>query len=384
MLYSVEDNVQHKQKKRRKTQQNQTDISLIFIVIFLIVFGVIMIYSSSIYKSLEDYNNSTYFFKRQLVWGALGIVVMLIVSKIDYHFFNKFAGLLYIICIGTLILVLFVGRNINGAKRWLDIGPLRLQPSELTKLAIVIVVAYLCTRLIEHLDKIRMILLILAVMCLPTALIGIENMSTAIVVACISIAILFAAVPKLSKLLLVIIPPAAIGAILGVVLFSYRSARIKIWLEGPWTDPLDKGYQTIQSLYAIGSGGLFGIGLGQSMQKNGFIPEAHNDIIFSIVCEELGLFGALILILLFVLLIWRCMVIASKAADLNGLLIVIGVMSQIAIQVIINIAVVTNSIPATGMPLPFISYGGSSLLFLLTEIGLVLSVGRASKIKKTG
>ncbi len=152
--------------------------------------------------------------------------------------------------------------------------------------------------------------------------------------------------------------------------------RFEIFINGPWSDPQGAGYQTIQSLYAIGSGGLFGKGLGYSMQKNGFIPEAHNDIIFSIICEELGLFGAIALILLFMLLIWRCMVIASKAKNIQGLLLVTGVMVQIAIQVIINIAVVTNSMPNTGMPLPFISYGGSSLLFLMIEMGVVLNVSR--------
>ncbi|MCT4545363.1 MAG: putative lipid II flippase FtsW [Vallitalea sp.] len=384
MLHERTKNRQHNKKKILKRKQNQTDFTLVAIIVILIVFGIVMIYSSSYYYSIGFYHDGSYFLKKQLLWGILGIIVMLIVSRIDFRIFNKFAGLMYILSIGFLIVVLLFADSVNNSKRWLKIGPINFQPSEFTKLMVIIVVAYLASKLVTHLDKYRTILFILAVVAIPTALVGAQNMSTAIVVFAIGMAILFVAVPKVHKLLLITVLPGAIGGGIGIMSFGYRLARVRIWLDGPWTDPLDKGYQTIQSLYAIGAGGLFGTGLGQSMQKRGFIPEAHNDIIFSIVCEELGLFGAVSLIILFILLIWRCMVIASNCTDLNSLLIVVGVMAQIGLQVIINIAVVTNSIPATGMPLPFISYGGSSLLFLMIEIGIVLSIARKSKISKTG
>ncbi|QUH31418.1 FtsW/RodA/SpoVE family cell cycle protein [Vallitalea guaymasensis] len=381
-----EKTIKRHRKKRSllKKKKNQTDFTLVAIVVILIVFGIIMIYSSSYYYSIDMYNDSTHYLKKQIVWGVLGIVVMMIVSRIDFHIFNRFALLIYIMSLGFLVLVLLVGKEIKGAKRWLIIGPVNFQPSEFAKLMIIIVIAYIASKMVSHLDKYRLMMFILFIIGIPTALVGATNMSTAIVVFAIGVAILFVAVPKVYKLMLITALPGAVGAVLGILLAGYRADRVKIWLEGPWTDPLGKGYQTIQSLYAIGTGGLFGTGLGQSMQKRGFIPEAHNDIIFSIVCEELGLFGALALIILFILLIWRCMVIASNCSDLNSLLIVVGVMAQIGLQVIINIAVVTNSIPATGMPLPFISYGGSSLLFLMVEIGMVLGIARRSKISKAG
>ncbi|MCT4688202.1 FtsW/RodA/SpoVE family cell cycle protein [Vallitalea sp.] len=381
-----EKTIKRHSKKRSliKRKNNQTDFTLVAIVVILIVFGIIMIYSSSYYYSIDMYNDSTHYLKKQIMWGVLGIIVMMIVSRIDFHVFNRFALLLYIMSLGFLVLVLLVGKEIKGAKRWLVIGPVNFQPSEFAKLMIIIVIAYVASKMVSHLDKYRLMMFILFIIGIPTALVGATNMSTAIVVFALGVAILFVAVPKVYKLMLITALPGAIGGGLGILLAGYRADRVKIWLEGPWTDPLGKGYQTIQSLYAIGTGGLFGTGLGQSMQKRGFIPEAHNDIIFSIVCEELGLIGALALIILFILLIWRCMVIASNCSDLNSLLIVVGVMAQIGLQVIINIAVVTNSIPATGMPLPFISYGGSSLLFLMVEIGMVLGIARKSKINKAG
>lgn len=343
-----------------------------------------MIYSSSYYYSINMFNDSSHLLKRQLMWGVLGIVVMLVVSRIDFHIFNRFALLMYILSIGFLVLVLFVGIEVNGSRRWLGVGQLRFQPSEFAKLTIIIVVSYVASKMVNHLDKYRLMFFILFLIAIPSALVGLKNMSTAIVVFAVGTAILFVAVPKVYKLLLITVVPGVVLGGIGIAFAGYRLDRVKIWLEGPWSDPLNLGYQTIQSLYAIGTGGLFGTGLGQSMQKRGFIPEAHNDIIFSIVCEELGLVGAIVLIILFVLLIWRCMVIASNCSDLNSLLIVVGVMAQIGLQVIINVAVVTNSIPATGMTLPFISYGGSSLLFLMIEMGMVLGIARKSKISKAG
>jgi cell division protein FtsW len=367
------------------------DVTLVFTVLFLIVFGVIMIYSSSYYSSFQEFSDHTYYLKRQLLWSVIGIVAMFVMAKINYKFICKFWFLIYSSSVFFLVLVLFIGKDIKGAKRWLDLGIIGFQPSEFAKLALIIIMAVFASHFVKYLNQWKVVGIHILLILLPTILIGVENMSTAIVLCAIGGSMLFVALPKVKAIIkFILIPVSAITAI--VIIFKdtlitlipedslYRLDRIEIFLNGPWSDPQGMGYQTIQSLYAIGSGGLFGKGLGYSIQKNGFIPEAHNDIIFSIICEELGLFGAFALILLFILLIWRCMIIASKAKDMMGFLLVTGIMMQIGFQVIINIAVVTNSIPATGMPLPFISYGGSSLLFLMVEIGIVLNVSRQSNL----
>lgn len=361
-----------------------TDTTLVFTILFLIVFGIIMVYSSSYYASYEKYGNHIVFLKKQAMWCLIGFVCMYVVSHIDYRIVTSFWILIYGSAIVSLILVLFIGDEINGAKRWLDFKIIGFQPSELAKLALIIAMSVAIAGTHKYITHFKVFIFDIIIIILPTALIGVENMSTAFVVFAIGVSMMFIAMPNIKVIIKYIAIP---GVVVGILLFvfknvfssffkDYRMGRVEIFMKGPWSDPQGAGYQTIQSLYAIGSGGLFGKGLGYSMQKNGFIPEAHNDIIFSIVCEELGLFGAIALILLFILLIWRCMVIASKAKSIQGLLLVTGVMVQIAFQVIINIAVVTNSMPTTGMPLPFISYGGSSLLFLMIEMGVVLNVAR--------
>lgn len=370
--------------KKREGSGSSVDITLVFTILFLIVFGIIMIYSSSYYASYETYGNHIEFLKKQTLWCAIGVLSMYLVSQIPYKFITQFWILIYGTSIVCLILVLFIGDEINGARRWLDLKIIGFQPSELAKLATIIAVAVAITSTQKYIANLKVFLLNMLIVLLPTILVGRQNLSTAFVVFAIGSSMVFLALPNLKTIFKFMILPC--GVLVGLFLVfknvssffikGYQMGRWETFVNGPWSDPQGKGYQTIQSLYAVGSGGLFGKGLGYSMQKNGFIPEAHNDIIFSIVCEELGLFGAIALILLFILLIWRCMVIASKAKNILGLLIVSGVMVQIAIQVIINIAVVTNSMPTTGMPLPFISYGGSSLLFLMIEMGLVLNVSR--------
>ncbi|PKM49821.1 MAG: cell division protein [Firmicutes bacterium HGW-Firmicutes-7] len=369
---------------KKESKGSSVDITLVFTILFLIVFGIIMIYSSSYYASYETYGNHIEFLKKQTLWCIIGVLSMYLISQIPYKFITQFWLLIYGSSIVCLILVLFIGDEINGARRWLDLKIIGFQPSELAKLATIIAMAVAITSTQKYITNIKVFLLNMLIVILPTILIGMQNMSTAFVVFAIGSSMVFVALPSFKAIFKFMILPC--GVLAGLLLVfnnissffvkGYQMGRWETFINGPWSDPQGKGYQTIQSLYAVGSGGLFGKGLGYSMQKNGFIPEAHNDIIFSIVCEELGLFGAIALILLFILLIWRCMVIASKAKNILGLLIVSGVMVQIAIQVIINIAVVTNSMPTTGMPLPFISYGGSSLLFLMIEMGLVLNVSR--------
>lgn len=353
------------------------DYSLLFVVFFLVCFGLVMIYSTSSYKGNLEMNNPAYWLIKQGQFAILGFVVMLIISRVDYHFYQKFTMLIYFVTIFLLVIVLFVGKDINGARRWIPLGPLAFQPSEIAKIALVLFMAHIVSLSAGKIRKFPVMIRIMLLAMPIVALIAAQNLSTAIVTLCIAGIIVFVASPKYLQFFGIIGAGAAsMGFFL--IIESYRMDRIKIWLH---PEAYDKGYQTMQALYAIGSGGVFGKGLGQSMQKMGFIPESHNDMIFSVICEELGLFGAICVISMFLILIWRLMIIASNAPDLYGALIVVGVMAHIGMQVLINVAVVTNTVPPTGIPLPFISYGGTSLVFLLVEMGIVMSVSRQIKMK---
>lgn len=354
------------------------DYSLLFIVVFLVGFGLIMVYSTSSYTASLDYGDAAYFFKKQAIFAVMGIAAMLFISKVDYHFLKRLT-LIAFLGIGIMTLaVLVVGSASGGSTRWLQIGPIRFQPSELAKMAIIMYVAAATTAQVWKLNDWKVLVKIMIPPVILTGFIAIENLSTAIICGVIVIAILFVASPKYSHFIFI----AGVG-VLGGGLFlltaGYRMDRIDAWLN---LETHPKGYQTLQALYAIGSGGIWGKGLGQSIQKMDFIPEAHNDMIFSVICEELGIVGGVSLILLFIILIWRLMLIVVNARDLYGSLLVVGVLAHVAVQVLINIAVVTNTIPNTGIPLPFISYGGTSLVFLLVEMGIVLSVARQIKIRK--
>ena len=354
------------------------DYSLLFVTLFLVCFGLIMVYSTSSYTAELKQGNAAYYLIRQGVFAALGVVVMLFVSKLDYRILKNISLVYMIVSTGLLLLVQLIGVTSNGSVRWISIGPIQFQPSEIAKLAIVIYTAHLCTIKSARIGEIQMVGKVMVFPLIAIALIAVENLSTAIICAAISCMIVFVTSPKLKQFFVL---GAIVIAFMGVFLMvaSYRVDRIKIWLD---PESYEKGYQTLQALYAIGSGGVFGKGLGQSIQKLGFIPESHNDYIFSVVCEELGLFGAICVIALFMLLIWRCIIIAFNMQDLFGALVVVGITTHIAVQVLINIAVVTNTIPPTGVPLPFISYGGTALVFLLIEIGVVLSISRHIHVAK--
>ena len=276
-----------------------------------------------------------------------------------------------------MLLTLAFAVATHGSKRWLTIGPISFQPSEAAKVSLILILAIYISKNVKDLRKTKGIIKAF-IMAVPVILIvGIENLSTCIILLAITVIMIFVSSSKY-------LPFVGMGAVavLGVVVLlvkeSYRMDRFYTWLN---PEKSENGLQTMQGLYAIGSGGLFGKGLGQSMQKMGFVPETHNDMIFSIVCEELGLFGAICVIVLYFVLLWRFMVVAINAADLYGSMIAVGAIAHIGIQVFINIGVVTNTIPNTGIPLPFISYGGTSLCFLLIEMGLVLSVSRYMRIK---
>ena len=364
-------------KKRRG--RNYYDYSLLFLIIFLVCFGLVMIYSTSSYNAAKYYNDPGKFVRKQLLFVIVGIPAMIIASKIDYRLYIKKlpiirlrpVTLLFLLCLVLQAVVLIFGEATGGSQRWISLGGLgKFQPSELTKICVVLFTAYIVQLSPRRLDNFFGFMRVCVFVGPLLALVVVENFSTALIIASIMVAICFVASRKKVYFAIsgVLFGIAAFFLIFGV---SYRSERIEVW-KNVETHP--KGYQILQGLYAIASGGLFGKGLGQSMQKLGFIPEAHNDMIFSVICEELGMFGAIAVLLLFLLLLWRLFTIAINAPDLFGGLIATGVFAHIAVQVLINIAVVTNSIPATGIPLPFVSYGGSSLSVLLVEMGLVLSV----------
>jgi cell division protein FtsW len=367
------------------------DYSLLFIVLFLLSFGLVMLYSTSSYEAALEYGDSAYYLKRQLIFTIFGLVLMTGVSFIPYTFWKKVSVLAYMVSVALIVLVIPFGMEVNGAKRWIRIPglPMQLQPAEVAKIGVIIFSAMIIERLGRRsLATLKGFIfpmipaVIVAVMIWQIT----DNLSSAIIVVAIVFGMLFVACPDYGKFIGIVAVVFLLGA--AVVWYTVNSAdtnsldfrgeRILAWLD-PQVYAGGKGYQTIQALYAIGSGGIFGKGLGQSMQKLGFIPEAQNDMIFSIICEELGLFGAISIMLMFVLLIWRFMMIANSADDFYGAMLVVGVISHIAVQVILNIAVVTNTIPNTGVTLPFISYGGSSVFFLLSEIGIVLSVARGMR-----
>lgn len=379
-------------RKRRRREKKSVagvyDYSMLFLVILLVCFGLIMIYSTSYYSAtLHKNGDSMYYLKRQALLVVAGIVVMLVISKFDYRILLKcfprtkihIVPFVYLVSVLLQIYVLINGVDINGAKRWISLGPLgTFQPSDFAKIATILLISYMIYLQPRALDSIKGFIRIAIYILVLIGLIGIENMSTAIVIA----ALLFCMCVVASRKKLYFVGMAGCGVLgaLAYILFgdAFRMQRVQIWLH---VEEHEKGFQILQGLYAIASGGIFGKGLGQSMQKLGYVPEAQNDMIFSIICEELGMFGAFCVILLFLLLLWRIFQIAVNAPDLFGGMICTGVMIHVAVQVIINIAVVTNSIPSTGVPLPFISYGGTSVAMLLMEMGLVLSVSNQITIE---
>lgn len=379
-------------RRNKKQAEYFFDYTLLFIVLFLLGFGMIMVYSTSSYEASLSASlkyDEAYYLKHQALAAVMGLVAMIVVANIPYHFWERFAVLGYFVSAILIALVLTpLGIEANGARRWLNLG-LSVQPAEIAKLCMILFLASFICKMGKGIRTGRgfwLVLMIPVPICLMVWKIT-NNMSSAIIIFGIALLMLFVASPSYKRFVLMgAAGVAAVAALVFAIIqmehsdLGFRGGRILAWLN-PEAYASGTGFQTLQALYAIGSGGIFGKGLGQSMQKLGFLPEAQNDMIFSIICEELGLFGGIAVILLFVLLIWRFMVIANNASDLFGALLVVGVMGHIAIQVILNIAVVTNTIPNTGISLPFISYGGSSVMFLLIEIGLVLSVAKGIKLK---
>ena len=382
-----------KTRRKRKAQTEYFfDYSLLFIVLFLLGFGLVMIYSASSYEALEDFGDAAHYLKKQFIGIVLGMVAMVLVALFDYHKLEKVAWIGYFVAAGLIFVVLSpLGVESHGARRWIRIPGigLNLQPAEVAKLLMILFLAMMVCKMGKGIRSMKgfFIMLFLPMPIVVEIYFITSNLSSAIIVFGIAFLMVFVATPDYKKFIAIVLLIATLAAtavylvVSGSDLLGFRGGRIQSWLN-PESDAQGAGFQTLQGLYAIGSGGVWGKGLGQSMQKLNFLPESQNDMIFSSICEELGLFGGIAIILMFIMLLWRMMVIANNASDLFGAMIVVGVMGHIAIQAILNIAVVTATIPNTGISLPFISYGGSSVLFLMAEIGLVLSVARHIQLKE--
>lgn len=378
----------------RETRDMQTrkyqsiDYSLLFLTIFMVVFGLIMVYSTSSYNAAKYYNDPTLYLRKQGIFAVAGIVAMigiaLVIRKTGYLFVIKkykflpirLVTVLYFFCVFLQVLVLVVGEEIKGAKRWIEIpGIGSFQPSEVTKVCIIFFTSYLVYFGTKKVSTFPGFIVNFIKIAPLVGLVGMENLSTAIIMCGIFVVICFVASRKKGYFILCFILFAAgIGAYI-LLGDGFRMTRLDAWLN---VETHEKGYQILQGLYAIASGGFLGKGLGNSVQKLGFIPESHNDMIFSVICEELGLVGAVAIITIYLLILWRLYVIASHSANLYGSLVVTGIMAHIAVQVLLNIAVVTNTIPATGVSLPFVSYGGTALLILLAEMGVALGISARS------
>ena len=358
--------------QRNSDTKESIDYVLLILVLLLVVFGLVVLYSTSAYNGRVKFADPAYYLRKQFFATSIGLFSMYLVSCMDYRRLQDYAWIGYGIALMLSTAVLFVGREYNGSKRWLALGPLSFQPSEYAKLAVVVLLAAIVSRNASHMKSWKYMFLVILLILPVVGLVGSNNLSTAIIILGIAVILIFVANPQFLPFLW--IGGTGVGFIgIFLSLESYRLERLAIWRN---PELYEKGYQTMQGLYAIGSGGLFGVGLGESMQKLGFVPEAQNDMIFSIICEELGLTGAVAVLVIFGLLIWRLMVIATCTKDLFGALLAAGVMGHIMIQVILNVAVVTNTIPNTGITLPFVSYGGTSVVFLLLEMGIALSVSR--------
>lgn len=360
--------------QRKQAGFSQIDMTMLVLVVLLAVFGLTVLGSASEYNGRVRFGDSAYYFKKQLFATALGLGAMYVVSIMDYHFFVRLAPVLYLLSMALSTAVLLFGQEINGSKRWLNLGPLSFQPSEFAKVAVILFLTWQIER-VENTEGFWFMCRTMFTLLPIVGLVGSNNLSTAIIILGIGVILIFVSNPRYMQF----IGLAAAGVSFIAVFLaaeSYRLERLAIWRN---PEKYEKGFQTIQGLYAIGSGGIFGRGLGSSLQKLGFVPEAQNDMIFSVICEELGLGGAVLLMLVFGMLLWRLCVNAMHGADLAGMLICGGIMGHLAIQVILNIAVVTNTIPNTGITLPFISYGGTSVVFLLGEMGLALGVSSHRK-----
>lgn len=383
-----------KTKRVKRKRSNETiyfDYSLLAVLIFLVCFGLIMLYSASAYSALVQHNDSMHYFKRQILFCIVGFIGMYVVSRIDYHYYIKWARGIYFVAVVLMALVQTpLGIEVNGAKRWIQLPfGQQLQPAEITKIAVILSIPVLICQLGREIRTLKGMgqVFLWGLVAAGCVFILTENLSTAVIVMGITCVMIFVVHPQTrpfiaaagAGLVLILVGVQILDAMLSTS-GNFRLRRILVWLN-PEEYASEGGYQVMQGLYAIGSGGFFGKGLGNSAQKM-VIPEVQNDMILSIICEELGVFGAIIVLVLFGLLLFRLMFIAQNAPDVYSSLVVTGIFTHIALQVLLNVMVVINLIPTTGITLPFISYGGTSILFLMAEMGIALGISAKIKIKE--
>lgn len=364
---------------RQRGTVGEMDYTFLLLVALLTIFGLIMLLSASTPTASVKFKNSYYFFIRQFFYVVVGFILMFVFANIDYKRFKPYVNLFYVICVVLLVCVFMpvIGVSLNGSRRWINLGFMNFQPSELAKLSVAMFYALMIEEKRYNLkDTKGLIMAAVWVGVIAILMLCETHLSGTIVICSIAFCLLIMGGANLKTIFIAGLVIAVVGY--GALqLDPVRWARVVSFMD-PFADTQDTGYQTIQSLYAIGSGGIFGKGLGQSVQKFSYLPEPYNDFIFSIVCEELGLIGAGFIILMFTFLIMRGMKIALEAPDKFGFLTVAGIMTHVAVQIILNIAVATSSIPNTGVSLPFFSYGGTAIMILLAEMGIVLGVSRYS------
>ena len=380
----------NKKKKGKKRVSsfvnNQFDFTLCITVLVLLAMGIIMVLSASAPSSLASTDSSYTYVSKQFVFAVVGLIIMFTMSKIDYRFLKKYYWIIYHISWIVLLLVLVpgLGRSVNGATRWVDLKFMQFQPSELTKIGLIIFYAgYLSDHKSELTDFKKGFLKPLIFMALPVGILFVvqNHMSVSLIIGIVTVTMMMMAGCRMSHFVNTgALGVSGLAGIFGLLQMSgkggFRLDRISTFFD-PWSDSLGTGYQMVQSLYAIGSGGFFGVGLGNSKQKYLYIPEPHNDFIFAILAEELGFVGCAFIITLFAIFVWRGILIAMKSQDMFGSLLAVGITTLVGAQAIINIAVVTASIPTTGMALPFFSYGGTALLILLFNVGILLNISRS-------
>ena len=377
--------------KVNKAKKSQVDFVLIIIIIILLSFGIVMVLSASAPSALAETGDSYTYVTKQAIFAVGGLAIMWFVSKIDYRIYKKFYWLIYWCSVGVLLLVLIPGIGINagGARRWINVGFSQFQPSEITKIGMIIFYAGYLSEHKEDLRSFKKGFIYPLLWLMPPVLIALfiqNHLSVGIVMSAITFVMMLMAGCRLLYFVItgLVVGGGGIAALMAYFSMAgdsagdsnFRLGRILNYMD-PWQDPTGQGWQTIQSLYAIGSGGLFGVGLGESKQKYLYVSEPQNDFIFSILAEELGFVGCVVVIVLFALFIWRGILIAMKAPDMFGSLLATGITTLVMVQVVINIGVVTNTIPNTGMSLPFFSAGGTALVMLLGMCGILLNISKS-------
>ena len=370
-------------QKVKKVGRGNLDVTFLVLVLLILTFGLIMLFSASYAYAYYHENDSFYYIKRQLIFAAGGVIAMIVASHMDYRNWMNLAEPVLGVTLGLLVIVLFCP-EINGVHRWIPLGFTTFQPSEIAKFAIVLMFAKMITLYGDRLNQMRIMLRFLIVLGIVVILMVLEpHLSGTILI--ISIAGIMLFIGGLNGKWIALAGGLAVSVVAAAIMIpgvvEYARGRLEYWLD-PFADTQGLGYQTIQSLLAIGSGGVMGLGLGNSRQKYLYVPEPQNDFIFSIVCEELGLVGAAIVVILFALLVWRGYVIAIRAKDKFGSMLAVGLTTQVGLQALLNVAVVTNTIPNTGISLPFFSYGGTALMMLLAQMGVILSVSRRANMEK--